>query len=1205
MSGRPKANHRVNPSAIGTVLMAFVLMAVLLGSIAAHAQKLYGSITGTVADASGAVVPRAQITALAVDTGISQTANSDTSGIYRLSALLPGTYKVTITATGFATQETSGVILHANEIARVDAELKIASATQNVTVSTEAPILQTDNADVHTDITSRQVENMPIMGTEGANFQALLRTIPGAGLSAETNSQAGNPQRAINVNMNGLSYQSANTRIDGVQDAYPWLPANVAYVPPAGAIETVQVVTNSFDAEQGMAGGAAVNVQVKSGTNRFHGEAHENHTDQNFAARNYFQTDTTNPSFKKKNRKNQNQWGGGVGGPILKDKLFFFADYERTTDRGLAGPDNRTLPTAGMITGDFRGLPGNPIIYDPATGDVHGANKQQVSCNGVLNTICPSKIDPAAAAMIKLLQPLIGQEVATTNDLGNWTGSGTALFNRDNMDAKVTYVPTDRTTVWGRYSFSKTLVYDPPLLGAAIGDATNGGQLGNAPGLVQSIGLGAAHTFTSSLLVDWNFGFTRQRLGSTFDLSSAKGLTDLGIPGTNNAGAPGDPSLYYGLPGFVFPTGVASPNTGGIVSPAGAALGNAQPANPFLFRDQQYVTGANLSWNKGKHAFRGGVEWNHSQINHFQPQGGTFQEPRGSFEFNGYVTGQQGTTPTWFNSWADFLLGLPSGTGKARALFNPNALRWSVWAWYLQDRYQVTPKLTLSVGLRWEYYPFGYADNKKGLRVLDLNTGNVILGGYGSVPENDGVDTGSGEFLPRLGAAYRLTPSTVFRVGYGISADPYTWHVLRNAYPAVILDSNSPANTADYVPVASLTGLNGTGLGSGSYNVFKGLQLLSLPDLSTGSVKLPTSAGTTTIPKTFNRGYINSYNLSVQQQLGNDLTINIGYVGTYDVRPVINMNANASLPGTGSAGGLLSQKWGANYTAGINELNPYLHSRYDSLQAQLIYRFAGGSNLTAAYTWGKAMSYADNEDLGSLSYPYPDPKIIQMNYAPSNFDRTHNLEIAGVMALPFGKGEPWLKSGPGSWILGGWLVNPVISAMSGFPFTVSASGNLNANGSGQTADLIKPFKKLGGKPPRTGVTCALGDPACSYFDPTSFGAPVISSAATAHYGNTKRDEFRGPGFFNMNLSIVRDFKIREFATLQIRGDALGFTNTPHFNNPGASCPANANPTSGVEQACNTGSNNGFGIVTGVVQQGGFFGQDPGNRVVWVGAAVKF
>ena len=446
--------------------------------------------------------------------------------------------------------------------------------------------------------------------------------------------------------------------------------------------------------------------------------------------------------------------------------------------------------------------------------------------------------------------------------------------------------------MFGRYSFSKSLVYDPPLLGAAIGNATNGGQLGNAPGLVQTVGIGATHAFSPTLEADWNFGFTRQRLGSTFDLVSANGLNDLNIPGTNNVGAPGDPSLYYGYPGFIFPTGTTAPST---TAPANSlSMGNAQPANPFLFRDQQFVTGANATWIKGKHSIRGGIEWNHSQINHFQPQGGTFQQPRGSFEFNGFVTDQQGTTPTWFHSWADFMLGLPSGTGKARALFNPTALRWSQWAWYLQDHYQVTPRVTLTLGLRWEFYPFGYSDNGKGLRYLNLATGNVLIGGYGNVPQNDGIDVGSGQFLPRVGVAYRVTASTVIRVGYGMSADPYTWHVLRNAYPAVLLDTNVASNTANFVPAASLTGLNATGLGGGSYSVPSGIVLSPLPNLSSGIIPLPTSVSTTTIPNPFNRGFFNSYNLAVQQQVGKELTFNIGYVGTYAVRPVVNLNANAS-----------------------------------------------------------------------------------------------------------------------------------------------------------------------------------------------------------------------------------------------------------------------------------------------------------------------
>src|SRR5580698_2525504 len=658
-AGRRSRLGRRVVRACAAAVVAMAMLALGMGTMAA--QVLYGTLTGNVTDASGAALPGAQVTVLNKQTGDQQVQTTDSAGIYLFANLSEGSYTVTITGQGFSKQETPGVAIVVNVIRRVDAQLKVGNVAAEVTVTTAPPLLQTDSADVHTDISTRDLATLPIMGSQGGNFQELLRTVTGAGLTAETNSLSGNPQRAINTNINGLSNQGIGTRIDGALDAYPWLPANVAYVPPSDAIETVNITTNAFNAEQGLAGSAAVNVIIKQGTNRFHGDGHWYHTDQNFAARNYFQTNPT--LYPKKNRNNQNQFGGSIGGPIVRDKLFFFGDFERVTQRQLAGPDTRTLATPAMLTGDFRSLPGNPVIYDPATGDATGAHKQQVSCNGVLNVICASRIGPAAQAMIKLLQPVIGQEFATANGLNNWVGSGTAYFNRDNADGKITYVPSDRTRIFGRYSFSKTLVFDPPLLGAADGNATNGGQLGNAPGLVQQVGLGATHTFTPSLLFDWNFGFTRQRLGSTFDLTSAKGLNDLGIPGTNNAGTVGDPSLYYGLPGFIFPTNVASPSNSTVT---GANMGNAQPANPFLFRDQQYVTGANMTWIKSKHAFRGGVEWSHSQINHFQPQGGTFQQPRGSFEFNGYVTSDNVTgaqAPTWFNSWADFLLGLPRGTG--------------------------------------------------------------------------------------------------------------------------------------------------------------------------------------------------------------------------------------------------------------------------------------------------------------------------------------------------------------------------------------------------------------------------------------------------------------------------------------------------------------------------------------------------------------
>jgi hypothetical protein len=343
----------------------------------------------------------------------------------------------------------------------------------------------------------------------------------------------------------------------------------------------------------------------------------------------------------------------------------------------------------------------------------------------------------------------------------------------------------------------------------------------------------------------------------------------------------------------------------------------------------------------------------------------------------------------------------------------------------------------------------------------------------------------------------------------------------------------------------------------------------------------------------------------VEQQWKN-LTFQTGYAGARAIRPVVNLNANASPPGTGSAGGILSQRYGANYTGTINEIVPFRNNYYDSLQTSVSEHFHDGSSANFAWTWGKAISFADNEDLGSLSFPYPD--YWNKNRGPAAFDRTHNVEVYGVLKLPFGKGEPWLKSGPAGWILGGWMIDPLVSWMTGVPFTVSASGNLNANGSGQTADLVGKFHKLNGKPPRTGVTCAQGDNTCHFFDASIFAAPLIGGASSAHYGNTNRDEFRGPSYFSGNLSLLRNFSLMEQLTLQLRADVEGLTNTPHFGNPGASCPGSAatpGPIAGSGQLCNTGSNNNFGVVTAVIQPGGFFGPDPGNRVVWLGANLTF
>jgi len=1171
-------------------LLSLLLVAYFLVSVSpCSAQVLYGSLTGAVNDSSGAVLSGATVTALETRTGITQQANTDASGIYRFTTLLPGTYKVTIAASGFATQQTPNVRVGVNEVTRVDAQLKVAGANQSVTVTVEVPLLQTDRSDVHTDLNAAQVQSLPAISSEGKSFQALYKIIPGASIPSESNSAGGNPQRAMTSNVNGQSTQGNNTRIDGVQDAYPWLPANIAYVPPTDAIETVNVVTNSFDAEQGSAGGAVVNVQIRSGTNQFHGDAHEFHTDNKLSALNYF-----NPSTFRIPLNVFNQFGGAFGGPIKKNRLFFFADWESTRQvQAPNGGNPQTVPFGGLAYSaaqnagffDFRGITdshGNPVnIYDPRTGAADGTGRSVIACDGVANEICLADVDPAALAMAQLI-PAANRAGASNNYFVSKTGA----FHRDDFDGKVNYVPNNRSTIFGRYSLSQSNIFDPPALGPAEGNATMGGQLGYAYSRIQVVGLGGTYSVTPNLLLDLNAGYTRQRINAeSTDIGTNFGLETLQIPGTN-----GPDPLQGGIPAFQFNTF--------------SNLGNPNTGNPFVFRDNQYVSNANMTWIKGKHQVRFGIEYNHTQLNHFQPQGGSFQTARGSFKFTGAATQLSGQpSNSQYSSYADFLLGLPDEVGKATQNLDPNSLRWSQWGWYVRDQYQITPKLTLNYGLRWEYYPMAYSDIG-GARVLDPSTMNVLVGGGNSgIPVNDNIDTGRGLFLPRVGIAYRPLEKTVIRLGFGISADSNNWRFLRNAFPAVTVSDFTGFGGVSAAPAASLTGLNAVGPYA---TIPVGIPAIALNGgTSPGTFALPDAVGTTTIPHDFRRGYINSFNLMVEREMGG-FVADIGYVGDRGIRPLTNMNINASFAGAGQNGRLLNAQF--HHTTGdicptptnpnaackgwpdINRLTPLGHNYYDSMQAKLTRRFSGASQIGFSYTWAKAIDYEDNEELNFLLWPYP--SYIERNRAVASFDRTHNFEAYGLYELPFGRGKRFAQSGIAAVLAGGWQLNWVMSILSGTPFTITDSGAgatfLNAPGNTQTVNVVGPMKILNGRP---ATSCAAANTACKYFDTTAFQQVTSTTPGLldGFFGNSGRNILRGPGYFNLDMSVLRNFKLTERFTFQFEADAFGVTNTPHFNNPNLNI---------------SGAN--FGAITStLVTTNASLGGSGGQRQWWFGGKLVF
>ncbi len=475
--------------------VALLLPFMAASAISVRAQVLQGSLTGMVTDNTGAIISSASVVAKSPDTGFTRETKTNKEGIFNFNDLQPGTYTVTVTAEGFARYQQNATPILANSIARVNAAMSAAGTTQEVTVTDAPPVLQTDRAETHYNLSAEQVTELPTTSTTGRNYQSLYKLVPGSTPPAEQNSAASNPQRSQAINVNGASAGANATRVDGALDQHPYLPINVAYVPPEDAIQNVNVVTSNFNAEQGTAGGAAVNVVIKSGTNTVHGSVFEYNTISQYNARSVFQTSALLPRLPK---YVFNQYGGSIGGPIIKNKLFFFADWE-STHISQAVSTIASVPTAAIRSGNFAGT--GTTIYDPSTGTTAGSGKTPFTNNQV-------PISKAAGLLLaKLPLPNYGAAGAQVN---NYFGSASTLFQRDNVDAKVNYNLSDASQIYGHYSISPSKITSPQLFGANPGGPTlDGGQPGSSTGLIQMVVLNGTHTFTPHLLLDGNAGYTR------------------------------------------------------------------------------------------------------------------------------------------------------------------------------------------------------------------------------------------------------------------------------------------------------------------------------------------------------------------------------------------------------------------------------------------------------------------------------------------------------------------------------------------------------------------------------------------------------------------------------------------------------------------------------------------------------------------------
>ena len=1191
------------------VLCSLLLLAGLFASVPnLSAQVLYGTLTGRVTDSTSAAIPNAKVTVRNQGTGEIRETTTNGEGEYTLRDLDAGAYTLSVPSVAtFATFNEKDVQISTNRESRVNVALALASVTAEVNVTDSAPMLQTETAEVNHEISQSEIAELPITSSQGRNFQALYSLIPGVAAPTEQNSTASNPSRAISINVNGVEDMGNTTRIDGAINTYGWLPYLVAYVPPADSIQSVNIVTNSFNAEQGVAGGASINVIVKGGTSHFHGSLWEYNQLFNTNARGYTQTVASGITRVPKNIFNQ--FGFSIGGPVYiphlitgKSKLFFFQDFERTTRRQII-TGQQTVPTTALLGGDFSsvtsGLPNtaNTILYDPQPLGVGpyvavGARPTFLSEYGC-NCIPLSRQSKAAATMLALLQPISATIAPTTATLGgqlanDYNGSGILAYNRNTSDSKITYNPSDRTGVFGRYSVEPFNVADPQELGAAGGGTFDGGQPGAASGRIQNVGLGFNHVITPRLVIDADAGYTRQVTGaqSAIDIQDGDfGLTTLGIPGTNGVGP-----QYVGQPSFMF-TGLSP-------------LGNSNGSNPFLFRDNQFTADVNLSYSVGKHATKYGFTYYHFDLNHFQPTSGSdINSPRGGFRFQGGLTtgpanlnaqGTAGNNINTYTSLADFLLGLPNnGTGAAVAhpfqLANPNSLRWTQIAFYGQDQWTLTPKLTLNYGLRYELYPAPYRDHS-GIYRLDATlpqSANVEIGGVNGNPENAGIDAGKGQVTPRIGLAYRLTEKTVIRSGFGMTTDPDSLRFLRDTFPIDQAPSYS-GTAADTIAVdpTQVSAANPNGL---PLTLTVGIPIPATPNLSSGFASLPVSGSTNTTAAQYNRGYIESWNLFIQQDLGNHFVLNVGYVGTHQVRQLGGYTLNAApLPNAGTvcmANGFYNPSAGygsgaCNFqantlintahcagatsatcynTGGITMNRPIWSSNYNGLQSQLTRNAGRLAQFGLIYTWSHAFDYQDNgAGSGSAANAFSYPAYFKLNRASAGYDRTNNLQFYTIYHLPFGAGQNYFTHGVAGAILGGFQLNGQVSHTSGAPFSVSPANSNGFNSPGNTlyADLVAPYRQLGGHS-RAGIgvnsPVSGGQP---YFDPNSFNTPVeptetALSVIQPHFGNTHRNQFRGPGQTLVNASVFRGFHVFRESEFQVRVEAFNLLNHAILNTPNA------------------------------------------------------
>ena len=1024
----------------------FLIVLPFLLPIVVDAQTYRASVRGTVHDRNRAGIPGATVTLTNEGTGESRTITTGDVGEYAISSLAPGFYWIEVQGAGFEKRKQRLELL-VNEERRHNVELAVGNVGGVIVESTYGATLKKDTPALGTVIENHQVTGLPL---DGRNFYELSLLVPGAVPPAQ--GSAGSVRGDFAFSVNGAREDANNFLLDGVYNVDPKLNT-FGVRPSVDAIREFEMLTSTYDASFGRNPGAQVNVILNSGSNDFHGSLFEFHRNAALDARNFFAS-----ASEPEPKYIRNQFGGSLGGPIKRDRTFFFADYEGTRSReGITRITN--VPTAAERSGNFSqslfGIPTNPFTGQPFD-----------------NGIIPEFFINSVGRTIAALYPLPNRDVP----FQNFVSSPTLRDDNDSFDVRVDHSLTDRADLTFRYSFGERDLFEP----------FTGANFSLVPGFGDSVkrrsqnGMAALTlVLTPNLVNESRVAFSRVAASVTQEasvLNSEVGLPTIS-PRARDAGL-----SFITLTGF---------------SPLGDEGNNPQNSVTNVY---QFLN--NASYVRGDHLIKFGVDLRFSQQNAFRDV-----ESRGRLQFSpfGQITG---------NALGDLLLGFPFLTSVAR-VDNPQQIRTESYNFFINDSYRITQRLTLTGGLRYEYNS-PPVDAEDHANVYDVVSRSLVPVGTNGVPRS-GFDADKNNFAPRVGFAWTIgdDQATVLRGGYGIYYDQSA------LAPAEALYFNSPF--FDNNIFFSLPGLPLT---------------LNDPFPSFFPFPLPDSA--LAIQRDLRTGYMQHWNFNIERQIGSKSVLELAYVGSKGTKLLTARDINQPQPSVLPPGLPFVPRPDPRFDD-INLLESRANSNYNALQARFQQRLSHGLAALVSYTWSKSIDDASNffSSAGDPNFPQNSYNVAAER-GRSNFDVRHRLSASYSYALPFGKGRQYLANdGWLTTVLSGWETYGIVTLQSGRPFTVALLSEIDNSGTGRS---ILGF----GANDRPNL---VGDPDISGTTLQWFNTAAFAFPAPGTFGNAGRNVLDGPGFQNVNASLVKNTALTERVKLQFRAEAFNLFNHPNFNLP--------------------------------------------------------